>query len=144
LFKNKEILEKEIEQDRKRSILLKFAIEKYPDKLKLWKNLINFYKNIGFSKNTYLEMLNIFELLKKYKGDQLINEFTHEYLITYIYDVLTNAIFSSIKSYQSVYISHKDKLIKESFFNQIIAPEVFQTLNSPHGSSQYYSFFCTI
>ena len=53
LFKNKEILEKEIEQDRKRSILLKFAIEKYPDKLKLWKNLINFYKNIGFSKNTY-------------------------------------------------------------------------------------------
>ena len=141
LFKNKEILEKEIEQDRKRSILLKFAIEKYPDKLKLWKNLINFYKNIGFSKNTYLEMLNIFELLKKYKGDQLINEFTHEYLITYIYDVLTNAIFSSIKSYQSVYISHKDKLIKESFFNQIIAPEVFQTLNSPHGSSQYDSFY---
>ncbi len=139
---HKKYLEKEIAQDRKKvSGLLKFAIENYPDKLKLWKNLINFYKNIGFSKGSYLEMLNIFELLKKYKQNNLINEFTHEYLITYIYDVLTNAIFSSIKSYQSEYISHQDKLIKESFFNQMTEPKVFQTLNNPNDSAQYKSFY---
>lgn len=142
LFENKKVLTKEIERDRKKvSILLKFAIENYPDKLKLWKNLINFYKNIGFSNSTYLEILDIFELLKKFKNNDLINEFTHEYLITYIYDVLTNAIFSSIKIYKSEYISLKDKSIKESFFNQIIESKVFNALNNPDDSSKYNSFY---
>lgn len=142
LVENKKLLSLEIEQDRKKvSILLRFAIENYPDKLKLWKNLINFYKNIGFSNSPHLEILDIFELLKKFKSNKLINEFTHEYLITYIYDVLTNAIFSVIKVYKSEYISRKDKLIKESFFNQIIESEVSKTLNNPEGTSQYKSFY---
>lgn len=139
---NKKIMATKIEQDRKKvSILLKFAIENYPDKLKLWKNLINFYKNIGFSNGSYSEILDILGLLKKFKNNDLINEFTHEYLITYIYDILTNAIFSSIKIYKSEYISHKDKLIKESFFNQIIKSEVFNKLNNPDDSSKYNSFY---
>jgi len=143
LSDSKNKLNKEIQKDRqKTSLLLEYAIVSYPDKLKLWKNLINFYKNIGFS-NTgkFIELQSIFKVLKNAKNSQQINEYTHEYLITYIFNVLTNAIISVVKKLQSPNISKREQLVKESFLNGLLNKNTLDTLNS--FSNKYSSFYFT-
>lgn len=137
--KNK--LNDEIQKNRRKtSFLLEYAIVHYPDKLKLWKNLINFYKNIGLNDNSeFNELLNIFKILKNVKNSQQINEYTHEYLITYICNVLTKTIISVIKQLQLDNLSEREKRIKRTFLNGLLNEKVLLTLNS--FTNQYSSFY---
>lgn len=125
---------------RKTSLLLEYAIHSYPDKLKLWKNLINFYKNIGLDeKNHFLELTNIFKVLENAKKSKQINEYTHEYLITYICNVLTNTIISVTKQLQLNNLSEREKRTKHTFLNGLLNEKVLNTLNS--FTNQYSSFY---
>jgi len=135
------ILNKEIHIDRKKtSLLLEYAIVSYPDKLKLWKNLINFYKNIGLNDtNKFMELVNIFKILKNIKEAQQINEYTHEYLITYIFNVLTKAVISITKRLQLPNISERERLIKYSFFDGLLNDKILNTLDLY--STKYSSFY---
>lgn len=139
VVKNK--LNDEIQKNRRQtSLLLEFAIVRYPDKLKLWKNLINFYKNIGLNETSdFVELLNIFKVLKNAKSSNQINIYTHEYLITYIVNVLTNSIISTTKKLQLENISERERNIKQSFLNGLLNEKVLNTLNSY--SNHYSSFY---
>jgi hypothetical protein len=139
LIQSKNKLDIEIQKDRKKtSKLLEYAIFNYPDKLKLWKNLINFYKSIGFGTEHEIELLSIFKILKNAKNLKQINEYTHEYLITYIYNVLSNAIISIIKQLQFSNISKRERDIKESFLKGVFNKKVLITLSSYKYSSFYF------
>lgn len=133
-------LQIEIQKDRERTAsLLKFAIVNYPDKLKLWKNLINFYKNIGFNdENEGKELLDILEIIEHANKTSKINIYTYEYLITYIYNVLTNSIISAIKRLMSSNISQKERLIKSSFLKNLFLEKVLKVLDNYTFSSFYF------
>lgn len=90
-------------------------------------------------KGNPLELLNVFNILKKAKKSNQINEYTHEYLITYIINVLTNTIISITKQLQLNNLSEREKSIKQSFLNGLLNEKVLNTLNS--FTNQYSSFY---
>lgn len=131
----KKELENEIFFDRQRVFkLLQFAIHKYPDKLKLWKNAVLFCEKNGFaelvmdSTNYSNELKEIWDSIQKFEKSNAINKHTKIYLMTFFYDLVIHSLIRVYKILNTPNLTYREINRKCSYLNQLLNQKFLQSL----------------
>lgn len=126
----KKEIEMDIISDRQRVFkLLLFAIHKYPDKLRLWKNALFYCEKNGFgelsidTKNYKNELIEIWKAINLFERSNDINRHSKVYLISFFYDVIINSLIRVYRTLNTPNLTYREINRKCSYLNQLLSQE---------------------